>query len=586
MPHLQAKLRSRWQIGICACLVVCLLLLPACHFDRDRSDRNRSQRRGESWQEHVDNFLNAYFQANPDFAVRAGRHEFDGKLPDWSPEGLRKTIDWLREEQDRLDEYRRNLDEAEEFEREYLESVVRAELFWLQTAEWPQRNPQYYAGAIDPDVYVSRPYAPLEQRLKAYTDYAKAIPGALQQIRNNLRTPLPKNYVAIGRTTFGGLVSFYEKDVPAIFAAVKDEQLQKSFGEANAGAIKAMREFDAWLQTLEAGATDAFPLGAEKFSAMLRATEGVEVRIDELEEVGKRDLVRNQTALREACAKYAPGQSLSECVNKAEANKPTGGAVELARQQLTELKAFLTDKKIVSIPGTEEALVAEAPAYRRWNFAYINIPGPYEKNLPSTYYIAPPDPSWPQAEKDAYLPGKANLLFTSVHEVWPGHFLQFLHANRAPSKFSQVFVGYAFAEGWAHYTEEMMYDAGLGNNDPEAHIGQLLNALLRNVRFLSAIGMHTGRMTVAESERMFRDEGFQDAGTARQQAARGTFDPAYLNYTMGKLMIRKLRDDWTKTRGGRDGWQQFHDEFLKYGGPPIPLVRKAMMGEEDSGSLF
>ena len=532
-------------------------------------------------------FLDAYFQANPDFAVRAGRHEFDGKLPDWSPEGIKKTIEFLREEQDRLRDYRdRDLNEAQQFEREYLEAVVNADLFWLQTAEWPQRNPYYYAGAVDPDVYVSRPYAPLEQRLRAYTSYAKAIPAALQQIRSNLHTPLPKNYVAIGRTSFGGLVSFYEKDVPAVFGSVKDEQLQKDFSAANEGAIKAMKEFDAWLQTQEATATDTFALGAEKFSAMLRATEGVEVRLDELEGVGQRDLAKNQAALREACAKFAPGQSLPDCVNKAEGNKPTGGAVEMARQQLTELKAFIGEKKIVTIPGTEEALVAEAPAYRRWNFAYINIPGPYEKNLPSTYYIAPPDPSWSQAEKDAYLPGKANLLFTSVHEVWPGHFLQFLHANRTSSKFGQVFVGYAFAEGWAHYTEEMMWDAGLGNGEPEAHIGQLLNALLRNVRFLSAIGMHTGRMTVAESERMFREEGFQDAGTARQQAARGTFDPAYLNYTMGKLMIRKLRDDWTKTRGGKDAWQQFHDEFLKYGGPPIPLVRKAMMGEEDEGSLF
>jgi uncharacterized protein (DUF885 family) len=279
---------------------------------------------------------------------------------------------------------------------------------------------------------------------------------------------------------------------------------------------------------------------------------------------------------------------LQACVTKAEANKPQGGPVELARKQLTELKNFISEKKIVTIPGTEEALVAEAPAYRRWNFAYVNIPGPYEKGLPSTYYIAPPDPSWSPAERDAYVPGQANLLFTSVHEVWPGHFLQFLHANRAKTKFGQVFVGYAFAEGWAHYTEEMMWEAGLGDGDPETHIGQLLNAMLRNVRFLSAVGMHTGSMTVEESERLFREQGFQDAATARQQAARGTFDPAYLNYTMGKLMIEKLREDWTTSRGGKKAWLTFHDEFLKYGGPPIPLVREAMLGEERErrGSLF
>ena len=341
-----------------------------------------------------------------------------------------------------------------------------------------------------------------------------------------------------------------------------------------------------WFKTLEAHATDEFALGAEKFSEMLRQTEGVEVRLDELRRYQAKEIL-NETRQRcaQACAKYAPGKSIPECVAQAENNKPTGGSVEMARKQLTDLKAFIMEKKLATIPGTEEALVAEAPAYRRWNFAYINIPGPYEEGLAFDLLHRAAGSVMVADEKDAYLPGKANLLFTSVHEVWPGHFLQFLHANRSPSKFGQVFVGYAFAEGWAHYTEEMMWDAGLGNGDPETHIGQLLNATLRNVRFLSAIGMHTGRMTVADSEKMFQEQGYQDSATARQQAARGTFDPAYLNYTMGKLMIRKLREDWTASRGGRQAWQSFHDEFLKYGGPPVPLVRKAML-EDDKGSLF
>ncbi len=554
--------------------------------NRETSRQSSMKSNDISWDSYLNEFLEAYFAAHPNFAVTAGRHEFDGKLPDWSAEGLDREIKRLRSERDRATRFKDSkLNDREQLERDYVLSIIDADLFWLSSAEWPYRCPQFYSSGIDPDVYVSRNYAPLEQRLRAYTTYAKAIPGALDNIRKNLRTPMPKTYVAIGHTTFGGLVSFYEKDVPAIFASVKDEQLQNEFRTANAAAIKAMRAIDDWFKTLEADATGDFALGAEKFSEMLRQTERVEVRLDELEGIGKRDLERNQAALAEACARYAPGKSIQECIAKAENNKPAGGSVEMARKQLTELKAFIAEKKLATIPGTEEALVAEAPAYQRWNFAYINIPGPYEKGLPSTYYIAPPDPSWSAAEKDAYLPGKANLLFTSVHEVWPGHFLQFLHANRSPSKFGQVFVGYAFAEGWAHYTEEMMWDAGLGSGDPETHIGQLLNATLRNVRFLSAIGMHTGRMTVEDSEKLFQEQGYQDTATARQQAARGTFDPAYLNYTMGKLMIRKLREDWTATRGGREAWQSFHDEFLKYGGPPVPLVRKAML-ENDKGSLF
>ncbi|MGH9969664.1 MAG: DUF885 domain-containing protein [Pyrinomonadaceae bacterium] len=578
-----ATTRARISLALSLLLI---LAAPGCRrrFQERRTDSESTKTR--DWPTYVNEFLESYFAAHPDFAVRSGRHEFDGKLPDLSAEGIKKEIQRLRAEKARVSRFEdEDLPERQEFERKYVMSVIDADLFWLESAEWPYRNPQFYADVVDPDVYVSREYAPLDQRLRAYTNYAKSIPTALEQIRANLRTPLPKTYVQIGHITFGGLVSFYQKNVPAIFASVKDEQLQKDFSNANAGAIKAMKELDEWFQSQQSTATDNFALGAEKFSEMLRATERVEIRLDELEGVARRDLDRNQASLKEACSKYAPDQSVSACVAKAEANKPTGGPVEQARKQLTQLKTFIAEKNIVSIPGTEEARVAEAPAYRRWNFAYINIPGPYEKGLPSTYYIAPPDPSWSQQEKDAYIPGRANLLFTSVHEVWPGHFLQFLHANRSPSKFGQVFVGYAFAEGWAHYAEEMMWDAGLGDGDPETHIGQLLNATLRNVRFLSAIGMHTGTMTVAESERMFREQGFQNSGTARQQAARGTFDPAYLNYTMGKLMIKKLREDWTASRGGKEAWQKFHDEFLQYGGPPIPLVRQAMLGK-DRGSLF
>ncbi|MGH8176452.1 MAG: DUF885 family protein, partial [Steroidobacter sp.] len=208
-----------------------------------------------------------------------------------------------------------------------------------------------------------------------------------------------------------------------------------------------------------------------------------------------------------------------------------------------------------------------------------------EKDMPSVYYIAPPDPKWSKAEQRDYVPGKADLLFTSIHEVWPGHFLQFLHSNRSSWRFGQLFVGYAFAEGWAHYTEELVIEEGIANDAPELQVGQLLNALLRNVRYLCAVGLHTQGMKVTQCEQMFKEKAYQDAGNARQQAARGTYDPAYLNYTMGKLMIRKLRADWSASRGGETAWKQFNDEFLSYGGPPVPLVRARMMNAGD-GELF
>jgi uncharacterized protein (DUF885 family) len=215
------------------------------------------------------------------------------------------------------------------------------------------------------------------------------------------------------------------------------------------------------------------------------------------------------------------------------------------------LEDFIRTHHIVSIPDTDRALVRESPPYMRWNFAFMNTRGVFEPSLPSIYYISPPDPAWPKAKQDAYLPSVGTLLVTTVHEVWPGHFLHFLHVTHVPSQIGRVHGSYAFGEGWAHYDEEMMLDDGLGNGDPALKIEQLRDALLRNVRYLCAVGLHTKGMTVEQCDRMFREQAFQDPGNAEQQAARGTFDPAYLNYTLGKLMIRKLRDEWTASRGGR-----------------------------------
>jgi hypothetical protein len=540
------------------------------------------------WDAHVERFLNEYFAARPDAAVQAGRHEFDGQLPDWSEEGLRNEIARLHAEREAASKFGDSeLDGRRRFERDYLIAEIDSELFWLEVADRPRTNPGYYAGALDPDVYVTREYAPLETRIRAYTAYARSVPQALKQIQANLKLPLARPLAKIGRRTIGGLADFYADDVPAIFAPVKDARLQQEFAAANRAAIAAVREFDAWLELQEATATDDYALGPERFSQMLKMTEGVDIPLGRLAAIAEQDWRRNYAALEEACAKFAPGKSVAECMAIASANKAAEpDPVKVASGQLGGLREFVIANDLVTIPGTETAKVARAPKYRAWNSAYINIPGPYENGLPSIYYVSPPDPSWPKEVQQAYIPSEASLLFTSAHEVYPGHFVQYLHANRSPSRIGQVFVGYAFSEGWAHYTEEMMYEAGLGAGDPEQRIGQLHDALLRNVRFLSSIGLHTQGMTVDESKRLFIEKAFMDEGNAEQQANRGTFDPAYLNYTLGKLMIRKLRDDWTATRGGRAAWKQFHDEFLSYGGPPIPLIRERMMGEDDKGSLL
>ncbi|MFL6233323.1 MAG: DUF885 domain-containing protein, partial [Thermoanaerobaculia bacterium] len=393
----------------------------------------------------------------------------------------------------------------------------------------------------------------------------------------------PRSHAELGEMTFGGLAGYLETDVPPLFAAVEDAALQEDLRTVIGDAARALRDLGAWFhEQIPPAGTDAgdFRLGAGLFSRMLRETERLDVPLDELEAAGRRELERNLAAFREACDAYAPGLSQEEVLAKVNARKPEGGPVEAARRQLAGLRRFVEDHGLVSIPGEEEARIAEAPPYQRWNSAYIDIPGPYDRHLPSIYYIAPPDPSWTPAEQEQYIANEADLLFVTIHEVWPGHFLQFLHSNRAESELGRLFVTYGFAEGWAHYSEEMMWEAGFGDGDPYLHIGQLQNALLRNVRYLVALGLHTGTLTLEEAERMFREQGLQDPANARQQANRGAFDPGYLNYTLGKLMVRKLRADWTATRGGRAAWREFHDRFLSYGGPPVALVRGARMGGE------
>ena len=544
------------------------------------------------WNGFVDRYIENHLAAHPAHAVVQGRHEFDGALPDWSREGIANETARLRALRAEAAGFgTATLSDAQRFQREYLLSHIDGLLFWRETAEAPFRNPAFYfdwtSDSLDPAPYVTLAYAPPAERLKAVTVYLRNIPRAAGQIRANLGSaPLPPTFIEYGINGFGGLADFYRHELPKAFAEVQDAALLAEFDVARAPAITAMHGLREWLTTQRTDASGNFALGAERFQQMLHATERVDTDLAELKAAGHAELARNLASLKRACDVYARNASLKACVAKMNSKKPKGGPVQAAREQLGGLKTFLLQKDLVSIPSDDVALVNESPSYARWNFAYINIPGPYERGQPAVYYISPADPSWSASAQRDYEPGESNLLFTSAHEVWPGHFLNFLHAKQSEFKFGRLFVGYAFSEGWAHYTEEMMWDAGLGEGNPEVHIGQLSNALLRNVRYLAAIGLHTEGMSLDEAQKLFIEAGLQDEGTARQQAARGTFDPAYLNYTLGKLMIMQLREDWTRERGDREAWKGFHDTFLSYGGPPIPLVRAQMLGGAAEARLW
>ena len=534
-----------------------------------------------SWEEFAATTVSEYYARNPETAVDAGLHEYDGQMEDLSKEALQAYGEWLDGVIAAASSYT-GVEGIEAFERDYLITAMNRALFNLRDTDYATKNPYYYV-RFDVGVYVDREYAPIEDRMRAYTQFIAQVPARIATMKENLEPPLPAPFLQIAHGFTSGFASYLETTVPEMFAAVEDKQLQRQFTAANTDAAYAVRQAAAWLNDLKATATDDFALGEGRFLKLLKAREGVDISLADLKAAGELDLQRNLDALYEACAEFAPGESTQDCVLKVQNRKPPEGPVAGAARQLPALKQFLLDNDIVSIPSGEEALVAEAPPHRRFNAAYIEIPGPFETGLPSTYYIAPPDPTWSEEDQLAYIPGETDLLAISAHEVWPGHFLERMHTSRTANNIGRHFGVTTFSEGWAHYTEQMMWDAGLGDGDPEVRIGQLLNALLRNVRYISAIGLHAEGMTVEESQQLFLDKGFQDFGNAQQQAYRGTYDPGYLSYTLGKLMINKLRDDWTAGRGGREAWGRYHDQFLSYGRPPISLIRERMLGDDFDG---
>ncbi len=521
-------------------------------------------RPASEWQGFVSTTIEQYFGLDPSFAVYQGRHDFDGQLPDWSDAGIQRVIDFWRKIYSEAQGFT-GLDANQRFERDHLLYIIRGQLFWLEDADSPHTNPTFYVnGGLDPNVYLTREYADPATRMRATIAFLKAVPAAVTNIRANLRMPLPATFINYGSSAFNGLADSYAKDTKAVFAGVGDAALQKELADASATASTAMSGLASWMNQNAAGAGQNYALGSARFSRMLSANDGVDIPLDQLRQIGEADLKRNQNAVAAACAQYAPNATVPACLSLLKSKVPAEEALAAATRQIDELRNFVLANNLVTIPGNEQVLVRTSPSFRP--VIYIDPPGPYEVGIPSIYYI----------------PGgaalsEADLLFVSAHEAVPGHFLQFLHTNRVLSLVGRLFVTGGFAEGWAHYGEEMMWEAGL-RGTPEAQLGMLLNALLRNCRYLSAIGLHTQGWSVSDAQAFFQQQCYQSAGGANQQALRGTYDPSYLNYTMNKLLIRKLRDDWTATRGGRSAWKAFHDQFLSYGGPPVPLVRSAMMG--------
>lgn len=536
--------------------------------------------------------LDAYIEAHPGRGVELGLHQYDGKLPEVSQAALDAEIARLEASIADLDAVDpAGLSKLEKVERDTLLTTLRGTHFDLATRRHPWRNPMFYLEPLSLSAYISRDYAPLEERAAAIIAIASATPGHLEHAKTNLEPNLPRTFIETALLQTRGNATFVREDVTKAVQelAQTNPELHTKVTASLADMAKALDAFAVFLEERKGQATDEYALGAETFAAMLKQTQGFDVDLARLQEVLQADLQRNLAAMDAAAKTIDPKKSTKKVVAQVSKKKPAAKAVlQVATDQAQEMRQFLIDERIVTIPTDDTAKVVESPPFMRWNAAFLDSAGVFEqKALPSFYYISPPDPKWPKAKQRDYIPGTSDLLFITIHEVWPGHFLHGLHVKTNDSRILKSLWNYASGEGWAHYTEEMMWNQGI-SEDPAVHIGQLQNALLRNVRALSAIGLHTGTMSVEQSKQMFLDQGFQDEANAEQQATRGTFDPMYLAYTIGKLAILKLRDDYKKkmeAEGKPFDLQAFHDEFLSYGAAPLPAVREAMLGP-DAGPVL
>ena len=465
------------------------------------------------WPGFVNSFIEASFKANPGFAVVQGRHEYDGQIADLSDAGIQAEVDRLKKAVADAEGFTDDkLTPQQRYERDYLISVAKGQLFWIDPtgADQLHNNPAAYLGFVDPSVYITVPYAPKEQRLKSYIKFLQNVPRAMEQMRANIQTPMATSFVDYAKSAFGGFAQYYPGDGMAAWKGVGTPEDQQALKAATDNAVKAMQDTVTWVESQRAGSKPNFALGKEKFQRMLADTEMVTTPVEQFEQIGRADLAANQKLLGEACARYAAGPDDPGMHGQDERQQAEGRRGCRRPGPARQPEAVHPAARHRHHPRPRRSQGRGSAALQPAELRLHQHPRPLREETAVRLLHRAARPELAEGEQDAFVPGEADLLFTSVHEVWPGHFLNFLHANRSKDMFGRVFVGYAFAEGWAHYTEEMMRVKGVGGGTDEILIGQLSNALLRDCRFLSAIGMHTGSMTQQQSYDLFRNQCYQD----------------------------------------------------------------------------
>jgi uncharacterized protein (DUF885 family) len=548
----------------------------------------------------AEEYIKGYLTAHPLEGTVLGLHEYDGKITDYSRLALDAELSRLRRFDDRLTKFDPSkLSPRQSIDLRILQAAVKKELFQMQEMSIFERNPMVYARAADLNIYVQRNFAPLEDRVRSLTAIESQIPNILIAARTNLNDVLPKPYVELGIQIAKGASDFLKKSLPAAVTGLKDEQVRVAFQDANRRAANALSDYAGWLERekLPRASLD-FALGEEKFRRLLAQTELVDLPPQKILEIGMEQLKAEQEAFAEAAKKIDPNKSPIEVFKQIQNEHPTPeNLIPDIAKDLDQIRKYVSSHHLVTIPSDVRAKVEGTPQYRRAvSFASMDTPGPFEKRATEAYYyVTPTESDWPEKQKQEWLTAFNYYTsdMTSIHEAYPGHYVQFLRLNASPaSKVEKIFGSYAFIEGWAHYCEKMMIDEGYGNptastpSEEDAkraakyRMAQADEALLRLCRLCVSIKMHTQKMSIDEATKFFQENCYYEEKPARQEAMRGTFDPLYLNYTLGKMQILKLRDDYKAQQGDEFSLQKFHNELLNHGMPPIRLLREIMLKDQ------
>ena len=565
-----------------------------------QSTRAAEEKPDAEFEKVAEEYIKGWLAAHPLAATSLGFHEYDGRISDFTRLALDAELSRLRRFDERLKKFdleKMGPNTAKDLR--ILQAAIKRDLFDLQEMDSFENNPMTYAQALDVNVYIKRNYASLEDRVRSIISAENQTPNLIIAAKTNLKPILPKPYVELAIQIARGGADFLKKDLVAALKDLKDERLIGAFQLSNRKASMALTDYANWLEKEKLPkAIGDWALGEENYRRMLAEGELVDMAPDRVLEIGLAELKREQNAFTEAAKIIDPDKPPIEVFKDVQKEHPTPESlIPDTAKNLDAIRQYLLDHQIITMPSKVRAEVKETPQYARaTSFASMDTPGPFEKKASEAYYyVTPTEAEWPDAQKEEWL--TAFNYFTtdvvSIHEAYPGHYTQFLHLNASDvSKTAKIFSSYAFVEGWAHYTEKMMLDEGFGrstNENPSEEelkraakyrLAQSDEALLRICRLVASIKMHTQGMTVDEATKFFIANCYYEEKTARQEAMRGTFDPGYLNYTLGKLQILKLREDYKAQEGDKFSLKKFHDEMLKHGMPPLRLLREIMLKDK------